>query len=192
MNKVLKGTIAAGAAVALFGGGAGSLAYWQASESTDELTLQMGHVQLMEGAKTYYLNGDEVTTETLNSYDSRLVPGDVVTYNHRFGIDVATGADTVLNVADLEFENTPQFVLDAIETDLTVSVVEEWSENLTFSATNEARSFNVSGRGLVEVTVTVAVPADHADSETMVYGISLKPLPVTLTQVAEPLPDAVG
>ncbi|WP_409047531.1 alternate-type signal peptide domain-containing protein [Microbacterium sp. HA-8] len=192
MNKVLKGTIAAGAAVALFGGGAGSLAYWQASESTDELTLQMGHVQLMEGAKTYYLNGDEVTYETLNSYDSRLVPGDVVTYNHRFGIDVATGADTVLNVADLEFENTPQFVLDAIETDLTVSVVEEWSENLTFSATNEARSFNVSGRGLVEVTVTVAVPADHADSETMVYGISLKPLPVTLTQVAEPLPDAVG
>lgn len=192
MNKVIKGTIAAGAAVALFGGGAGSLAYWQASESTDELTLQMGHVQLMEGAKTYYLNGDEMSYETLNSYDSRLVPGDVVTYNHRFGIDVATGADTVLNVAELEFEDTPQFVLDALETDLTVSVVEEWSENLTFSATNEARSFNVSGRGLVEVTVTVAVPADHADSETMVYGISLKPLPVTLTQVAEPLPDAVG
>ncbi|PZU41264.1 MAG: hypothetical protein DI573_01635 [Microbacterium sp.] len=192
MNKVIKGTIAAGAAVALFGGGAGSLAYWQASESTDELTLQMGHVQLMEGAKTYYLNGDEMSYETLNSYDSRLVPGDVVTYNHRFGIDVATGADTVLNVAELEFEDTPQFVLDALETDLTVSVVEEWSENLTFSATNEARSFNVSGRGLVEVTVKVAVPADHADSETMVYGISLKPLPVTLTQVAEPLPDAVG
>lgn len=188
MQKILKGTIAAAAAVTLFGGGAGSLAYWQASESTDEMTLQMGHVQLMEGAKTYTLNGETVTYETLTSYDNRLVPGDAVTYQHNFGIDVALGADTVLNVADLEFENTPQFVLDAIETDLTVSVIEEWSDDLTFSATNEAGSFNVTGRGLVAVTISVTVPADHADSETMIYGINLKPVPVTLTQVAEPLP----
>lgn len=39
MNKVVKGTIAAASAVALFGGGAGSLAYWQDSASTDEMLL---------------------------------------------------------------------------------------------------------------------------------------------------------
>lgn len=192
MNKVVKGTIAAASAVALFGGGAGSLAYWQASESTDQMLLQMGHVQLLESTKKYTLNGEEVTYDVLTSYDSRLVPGDVVTYEHRYGIDVAPAADAVLNVGELDLGTTPQVVLDAIETNLEVSVIEEWSDALIFSATNEARSFNVTGRGLVAVTISVTVPADLEDPDSMVSGIWVEPLPVTLTQVAEPLPDAVG
>lgn len=192
MNKVVKGTIAAASAVALFGGGAGSLAYWQDSASTDEMLLQMGHLQLDAIAKTYTLNGDEVNYATLTSYDSRLVPGDVVTYMHTFGIDVAPAADAVLNVGELDLGTNAQVVLDAIETDLTVTVVEEWSDALTFSATNEARSFNVTGRGVVAVTISVTVPADLEDTDSMVYGISVDPIPVTLTQVAEPLPDAAA
>lgn len=192
MNKVVKGTIAAAAAVALFGGGAGSLAYWQASDSTDEMILQMGHLLLMENTKSYTLNGEVVTYEALTSYDSRLVPGDVVTYEHRFGIDVAPAADAVLNVGEVDLGNTAQAVLDAIDTDLTVSVVEEWSDAMVFSATNKARSFNVTGRGMVAVTISITVPADLEETDSMVNGIFLQPLPVTLTQVAEPLPDAVG
>ena len=189
MNKVVKGTVAASAAVALFGGGAGSLAYWQASESTDEMILQMGHVQLLESTKKYTLNGEEITYEALTtSYDNRLVPGDVVTYEHRYGIDVAPAADAVLNVGELDLEGTAQVVLDAIETDLEVSVIDEYSAAMVFSATNEARSFNATGRGLVAVTISVTVPADLEDPDSMVYGIFVEPLPITLTQVAEPLP----
>ncbi|WP_110240107.1 alternate-type signal peptide domain-containing protein [Nocardioides gilvus] len=192
MNKVIKGTVAAAAAVALFGSGAGSLAYWQDSESTDAMTLQMGHLLLDSGAKTYSLNGEAMTYDTLIGYSNRLVPGDVVTYQHNFGIDVALGADAVLRVAALDFGNTSSSVMDAIDAELTVSTVEEWSDGLSYAPTNEARAFNVTGRGMVEVKISISVPADLEDPESMVNGIFLEPVPVTLTQVAEPLPPAEG
>lgn len=188
MNKVVKGTIAAASAIALFGGGAGSLAYWQASSSTEALTLQLGHVQLFDNGEAYTLNGDLIDIDALGSYGNRLVPGDVVTYQHTFGIDVALAADAVFNVSELDFAGTSTAVLDAIDTSLSVAAVEGGS--LSFSATNTARSYNVTGRGAVKVTITIAVPADLEDTETMVQAIFLRSLPVTLTQVAEPLPDA--
>jgi alternate signal-mediated exported protein len=192
MNKVVKGTVAAAAAVALFGSGAGSLAYWQDSEGTDAMTLQMGHLQLDSGAKTYSLNGETMAYDTLIGYSNRLVPGDVVTYQHNFGIDVALGADAVLRVSDLDFGGTAPAVLDAIDAHLTVNVVDEWSQDMDFSPTDETRAFNVTGRGMVQVEVTISVPAELEDPASMVNGIFLEPLPVTLTQVAEPLPNVLG
>jgi alternate signal-mediated exported protein len=192
MNKVVKGTIAAGAAVALLGGGAGSLAYWQASSSSEALTLQFGHVQLFDNGEVYTLNGEIVDLATLTGYENRLVPGDVVTYQHTFGIDVAPAADAVLNIAELNFAGTSPAALEAIETTISVATIADQSAALSFSPTNEAQSFNVTGRGAVGVTITITIPADLEDDELMVQGIFLQPLPVTLTQVAEPLPDAVG
>lgn len=192
MNKVIKGTVAAAAAVALFGSGAGSLAYWQETDTTNALTLQMGHLELMSGAKTYSLNGEVMTYDDLTGYSNRLVPGDVVTYQHNFGIDVALGADAVFRVADLDFKNTAPAVLDAIDAQLTVNVVDQWSQDMDFSPTDETRAFNVTGRGMVQVEVTISVPAELEDPESMVNGIFLEPLPVTLTQVAEPLPNVLG
>ncbi|HAQ59718.1 MAG TPA: hypothetical protein DCR63_04625, partial [Microbacterium sp.] len=129
-----------------------------------------------------------IDIDALGSYGNRLVPGDVVTYQHTFGIDVALAADAVFNVSELDFAGTSTAVLDAIDTSLSVAAVEGGS--LSFSATNTARSYNVTGRGAVKVTITIAVPADLEDTETMVQAIFLRSLPVTLTQVAEPLPDA--
>lgn len=192
MNKVVKGTIAAASAVALFGGGAGSLAYWQASASTDALTLELGHVQLFDNRADYTLNGEAVELDTLISYDNRMVPGDVVTYQHTFGIDVALAADAVLAVSELDFGNTPTPVLDVIETNLSVAPIESDTDSLIFSYTNTQRSYNVTGRGAVTVTISITLPAGVEDPDVMVSAIFLQALPVTLTQVAEPLPVALG
>jgi alternate signal-mediated exported protein len=185
MKKVVKATIAAAAAVALFGGGAGSLAFWQASSSTEALTLQMGHVEIRSGAKTYTLNGETKTDSELSG--NRLVPGDVVTYQQDFMVDIG-GTDAVLSVPELDFGTTAPAVLDAIETELAVGTVSGQTDYLNFSETTDARKFNVTGFGGVRVTISITVPAELEDTSSMVQGIFLNPLPVTVTQVAEPLP----
>lgn len=185
MNKVVKGTIAAAAAVALFGGGVGSLAYWQASASTEALTLQMGYVEIRNGAKIYTLNGVEMTYSELQS--ERVVPGDIITYQQNFTVDVG-GTDAVLRVPELDFEGTSTAVLDAIDSELTVGAIPGQTDYLQFSATSQPRAFNVTGFGGVSVTVQISVPAEFDDAAPMVYGIFLQPLEVTVTQVTEPLP----
>ncbi|MDO8384607.1 MAG: alternate-type signal peptide domain-containing protein [Microbacterium sp.] len=188
MNKVVKGTIAAASAVALFGGGAGSLAYWQATANTDGLLLQMGHVEMYRtGAAGYAFNDESVSADTLEG-GTWLVPGDVVAYSQSYQIDVR-GTDAVLRVPELDFTGTPDYVLEAIETTLEVIPNGAYSQ---FSATNEARAFNVTGYGSFTVRITIEVPEELEDDEPMVDPINLTELQLTLTQVAEPLPDAVG
>lgn len=189
MNKVVKGTIAAAAAVALFGGGAGSLAYWQASANTESLTLGMGYVEIRTSpsAAEYTLNGETVTRTQLES--NRVVPGDVVTYSQPFTIDIG-GTDAVLRVPALDFGSTEEFVVDAIEADVTVTPL----TGFEFSTTNEERAFNVAGYGGVTVAVTITVPAELEDPEPMLDGIFLQAMELTVTQVTEPLPgpDLIG
>lgn len=191
MNKVVKGTIAAAAAVALFGGGAGSLAYWQASASTENLTLQMGHVEIRTSSSSnaYTLNGNSISRSEVEL--KRLVPGDTVTFEQYFTVDIG-GTDAVLRVAELDFGSTSSAVMDAIETSVTVVRMDGEFPGFEFSATNEARAYNITGFGAVKTVVTISVPASLEDDESMVNGIFLQPVPVTVTQVTEPLPDAVG
>lgn len=190
MNKVVKGTIAAAAALALFGGGAGSLAYWQASADSEALSLGTGYVEIRTDVRSaeYTLNGEIVTRTQAEA--KRLVPGDVVTYSQMFTIDIG-GTDGVLRVPELDFGTTEDFVLDAIETDLTVAPFDGWTQ---FSETNEERAFNVGGYGGVKIAVTITVPAELEDTEPMLDGIFLQPLALTVTQVTEPLPgpDPIG
>jgi len=190
MNKVAKGTIAIASAIALFGGGAGSLAYWQVSASTEPLTLGTGYVELRTAVQSaaYTLNGDTVTRTDLES--TRLVPGDVVGYSQMFTIDVG-GTDAVLRVPELDFGTTEDYLVEAIEADLEVTPFDGYTQ---FSTTNEARAYNVGGYGGVKIAVTITIPADLEDTEPMLDIIFLEPLALTLTQVTEPLPgpDLIG
>lgn len=91
MKKSTKGALAAGAAVALLVGGAGTLAFWTADETVPGGTIDAGHLDLVTdatnaGCGDWQLDSGEQAAGTWSSGDP-LVPGDVLTKECAFTID---------------------------------------------------------------------------------------------------------
>lgn len=88
MKKSTKSVLAAGAAVVVLTGGAGSLAYWNATADIGGGEIDSGELDLAPaGAGVWQLNGTAVTNPQANVV---LVPGDVLTYSADYTI-VAVG-----------------------------------------------------------------------------------------------------
>lgn len=101
MNKTTKGAVAVGAAAVLLLGGAGSLAYWNATASVDGGQIEAGELTLTPVADTgeWTFNGTTVADPTAVV----VVPGDQLEYtgsytigaegdNLQAGVTVAGGA----------------------------------------------------------------------------------------------------
>lgn len=186
MNKVVKGTLAATVGVALLGGGAGSLAFWQVSSGTQPLTLSTGYVEFRPGLASYTLNGESITLDQLEL--QYLVPGDTVTYEQQFVYDLR-GTDAVLRVSDLTFGSTSSVVVDAFETSVSVTGVDLNAFVWNFSPTIDANAYNVSGYGGAAVVTTISLPEGLEDDGAMFSMLNVEGLGVTVTQVAEPLAE---
>ncbi|NUL49314.1 alternate-type signal peptide domain-containing protein [Cellulosimicrobium funkei] len=114
MKKITKGTIAAGAAVALLLGTGGTLAYWNSTVNVGTpSTITAGNLNLTQTAvpawSISHTTGAETPVTDISSV--RLVPGDTLTFsadyeiaaqgqNLAFTADVATGAITPVDEAD--------------------------------------------------------------------------------------------
>lgn len=79
MKKSTKGALAGGAMVVLLMGGAGSLAYWNDTQSLPASTVTSGHLKLVSdpaAPAAWKLNGNAVADITA----VRIVPGDQLTF----------------------------------------------------------------------------------------------------------------
>jgi alternate signal-mediated exported protein len=83
MNKTTRGALAGGAAALLLLGGAGTLAFWNATDTNDPGAIGSGRLALLAETGVWKLNGGVVEDPTA----VLLVPGDEVTFDGTYVID---------------------------------------------------------------------------------------------------------
>ncbi|MBA2953070.1 alternate-type signal peptide domain-containing protein [Nocardioides sp. MAH-18] len=87
MNKTTKGALAASAAAVLLLGGAGSLAYWNSTETVAGTTIGSGYLKLVPTGSTA-CEGWKLDGETgFAPATDKIVPGDVLTQVCRFTVN---------------------------------------------------------------------------------------------------------
>lgn len=156
MNKLVKGSIAAAAGIALLMGGAGSLALWNDSATVSAGTVSTGELNLTSNADGAWATGIALW-----------VPGDSDTYTETFVIEAAgdniaatisaaySGATTngvtsssTIVVAGETPSSPGVYTLDAGTYTVTVTV------NVSFNATGTANQ-NIVAQPLGNVSVTL-------------------------------------
>jgi alternate signal-mediated exported protein len=166
MNKLVKGSVAAAAGIALLMGGAGSLAYWNDSATLTAGTVSSGTL--------------DVSTSAAGSWSpsiAKIVPGDTVTYTQQLTLD-ATGdnlkATVTSNIASITNNitgstATSSFVVKTAPGGVVVNPV--------------AGVYTLNGAYTVDVTVTVAFASSTANLVGQNASVNLSTLAITVTQV---------
>ncbi|CAL4858618.1 alternate-type signal peptide domain-containing protein [Microbacterium sp. MM2322] len=189
MNNILKGTIAAGAGVALLLGGAGTFALWNASASTAGGTIVAGDLSItpVAEAPSWTVNGGSPLSN-LDGYP--LVPGDVVTYSTDMTI-TATG-DNLVATLDID----PASISPTSATaPADVALADYLTANAVLDATGTGISagpapYTVTAGAdgvseVVSVDVTITFPKSTTagfENDTKLGSVDLDELAVTLTQ----------
>ena len=166
MNKSTKGAVAAAAAAILLVGGAGTLAYWNATGSVDGDDISSGKLALINpGAQTWTLNGDAADGTVV------LVPGDELVYAGSYEIDAA-GDNLVatLGIAGgTETGGLSAFV------DTSVDAVVDGATVTDVTAADDGKR--------IDVRATVDFPfGTSVDNASQSQTLNLSDLTITLTQ----------
>lgn len=174
MNKMVKGTVAAVAGVAILMGGAGSLAHWNATADTEPTAISAGSLSLEAGKGGWDRSLDYV------------VPGDRLTYTVPLTLTGA-GQDLWVDFALADGSVKPVDPKDPADVALAKALTESARIDAgSLTAKNDA--YHV-GTGSHEVTVSVAVEfpfGEGADNATQDGEVSFSGFGVTATQVATP------
>ncbi len=177
MHKIVTGTIAGAAGIALLLGGAGSFALWNDSASTPPATVDSGTLTLSanpDGVWTDITNG---RSDRIDITRARMVPGN--TYRFHQTLDVtATGDDLT---ADLSY--APQSITGDAE------LIQAATQYLDLSSTDAAlqqagrTTWTVAptdGTATLDVTYTIGLAEDVTTGKAQ--SIDLSGLTFTLTQ----------
>lgn len=165
MNKLTKGTIAAGAAVALLLGTGSTLAYWNDSAMLAGTTIQSGNLALAQtGTPTWTLQhttGTATTITQANIATLRVVPGDKLVFTGDYTI-TAQGKNLKFEVAIAggSFTGDPELVA-AIQKSATFKI-----DNVTGATHTVRHADDASGTYPVQVQVTLDWPF-KADGSTV-------------------------
>ncbi|HWJ65424.1 MAG TPA: alternate-type signal peptide domain-containing protein [Nocardioides sp.] len=187
MKKSTKGALAAGTAVALLAGGAGTLAYWNDTTAVDGGDITTGHLRISdaETCSGWTLDTGEVTAgEAFDPATDRLVPGDVISRscdvlleasgNHlRATVTATPGASTSL------FTATPGLVLAVSE------VAASPDGGVTaFAALSPQEVTEANDGDTLRITMTVTFSASAQDpATTQDITSALADIALTVTQV---------
>lgn len=167
MQKTTKGALAAAAAAVLLLGGAGSLAYWNATETVPGGTINSGHLTLTPttgtGCAAWELNGGA----TAYAAGDPLVPGDVLSENCSFTI-AASGNDLTADVTasaanvtgplaaaltvsanNIEVDGAPATSITSANDGQTLSL----AVSVTFNATSDNTTQDLTA-ALADITIT--------------------------------------
>ncbi len=174
MNKLVKGAIATGVGVVLLMGGAGTLAYWNASANTSAATITAGNLSATAAASGVWKSG----TTTINPATFRTVPGDVLTYtqdvtlnasgdNLKFTVGLGTAALTVPTtpVAPATTANSTE-----LKNQIAASAVYSVSGANIAPVSGQPNTFTVSAAG--NTTITVTVTLTHAFQSGTINNVS--------------------
>lgn len=177
MNKATKGALAAGAAGVLLLGGAGSLAYWNATTTVGGADLNSGHLTLSDqttgtcASAPWTLDSAESPAgATFDPTTDLLVPGDVITKSCTYTLG-ATGAHLRATLAA-----TGGVASGALAPALTVSAT--FDDNGT--PVTEVNSANDGDTLTAEISVTFKGASDNTTQD---QTAALSDYAVTLTQV---------
>jgi len=150
MNKLVKGGLAAAAGIALLMGGAGSLAYWNASETSSSGQIQTGHLTL--------------SADAAGSWDvAKLAPGHTATYTQVFHLSVVGDGIEVALASQIGTGGT-------LPTDITQSTsydIDGTAWNGTDTKTLNEGDYTVTAT----VTVTFAAGATGEMDESYTPGV---------------------
>jgi alternate signal-mediated exported protein len=172
INKSTKGALAASAAGVLLLGGAGSLAYWNSTQTVGGADVDTGHLKLTTPScgDGWTLDGGAVYTTQL------LVPGDTLTKVCSFTVDASGDHLTA------DFDATaPAVTGDA-------ALLEELDVSATYTLNGVASGSTdvaVADSDAVVATIVVDWPAGTLDNDSnVVSGLSaaLDTITVTATQ----------
>lgn len=182
MNKLLKGSIAGAAGVALLLGGAGTFALWNDDATVDGGTISAGTLTVVEapGTTDGWSSADGGTIADIA--DFLIVPGDVLTYTTTLEITAeGDNLSAILDIDDLSIVSGGTPADDALAALL--------SETATVSVDGSAAAATQAispEAGTQEVTVAVELTfpdGDAVDDNLAKSGsVSLASFKVTLTQ----------
>lgn len=197
MNKLLKGSIAGAAGVALLLGGAGTFAYWNSSATLAGDTIVSGNLAVTDStdAGVWTVNGG---TAAIDLAGYLVVPGDVLTYTKTMSI-LASG-DNLVATLDLGAASVTAATAAAED----VALAAELEESAVLSATGQGiaavtgtpNTFTITpGAGEISQDVTVVATIAFPDSTlagaenaSMNGSVSLADMALTLTQVVQSSP----
>jgi len=177
MNKLVKGSIAGAAGIALLLGGAGTLAYWNDSATLSGAgTVTAGTLDLGTAADgVWTATNGSITTTDVDIDGFLIVPGDTLTFTQTIPVS-ATGNN-------LRFE-VGNNIVPAVQSFATVAqnVVVKDSENAPVTTPTLG-----AGDYTIEVTVTVTFPFNASptalDNDSQGETIDLSDAKITVTQV---------
>jgi alternate signal-mediated exported protein len=180
MHKIVTGTIASAAGVALLLGGAGSFALWNASASSAATAVSSGTLTLTannDGAWTDITNGRSATIDPASVL---MVPGNTYRFTQTLVVR-ATGKDLT---AKLTY--APQSITgDAGLIAATQKTLDVSSSTASVAKTADATVFTVtpsSGTSTIRVTFTIALPESATTGQDGTVDVGA--LAFTLTQTA--------
>jgi alternate signal-mediated exported protein len=178
MNKLLKGTIAAGAGVALLLGGMGTFALWQDDwqVGTDD-TLTAGRLDITDVDGTWTWGSGPKAGQTIDPVsDVLIVPGDVLVYTA--GVTYDAEGDNL--AAEWGVDTSGLMTADGpLAEELDVALTSEPADvELGLAQTDD-----------VSLTITYRDIADYGNShDAMGLTVDLEGITITLSQVLQPTP----
>jgi len=185
MNKLVKGSIAGAAGIALLLGGAGTLATWNSAVTVSAPgTISAGTLDIV--AKSGTITGDGwklgsgATVASPASF--KIVPGDTVTYTKTFNV-TATGDNLSADIALGTLAIAPANSATAADTALAAALTK--SAAFTVNGAAATSISPAAGTQPVVVTVTTTYPKSvtaSAENGSKLGAVSLSNFSITLTQ----------
>jgi alternate signal-mediated exported protein len=193
MNKVLKGSIAGAAGVALLLGGAGTFALWNSTAGIDGAVITAGALTVATANGVWTDQTSSTQAIDLEKYD--IVPGDTLTYNTEVLVNaVGDNLNATLSVDKRSI--LPVSLTDTADVALAEYLIDNTTLVVT-SASTESGLAEVNGVGpsidltpadgdntyLVSVTVTFPETVPNRDDDLAKTGVvSFEEFGVTLAQ----------
>ncbi|WP_341952912.1 alternate-type signal peptide domain-containing protein [Salinibacterium sp. TMP30] len=183
MNKLVKGSIAGAAGIALLLGGAGTLATWNSSVTVSapgSITAGTLDIAATTGTTDGWKLGSAATVASPASF--KIVPGDTVTYTKTFNV-TATGDNLSAAIGLGTVAIAPANSATAADTALAAALTK--SAVFTVNGATATTISPAAGTQPVVVTATITYPKSAtagAENSSKTGAVSLSNFSITLTQ----------
>jgi alternate signal-mediated exported protein len=173
MNKIVKGSIAGAAGIALLLGGAGTFALWNSSTTVNAQSIQSGSLSIVPAT----VNGvwTAANGSVIDPTTYRIIPGQTLTFTQALTVNaVGNGIKANLTWSGL----TPSGTLNpAVTTALAVT-----SPSTSTATVNGSNVVLTAGTSTINVALTVTFPDTTTGTNGMNSTLDLSTLTFTLAQ----------
>ncbi len=196
MKKLTKAAIAGAAGIALLLGGAGSLAFWNASANVAGGTITAGELTITaanpEVPGTWTVSNGTIVNGAIADITSfRAVPGDVLTYTKDFAItavgnnlkaSVGITGDSITAATPLTPANTA--LAAALRNSVITRVNTAEASTLTLVPGNQILNVSAQITWPFDTPIAPAATSPESDNPAMNGAVDLSAMTITLTQIA--------